>query len=108
MATDAEREHREAPRVPCRGEIDFWIGSIHFSAYYSDISAKGIYIETMNPATPGTRCKMRFSLPGQSKVIEVEGVVIWNSTPMGMGVKFLNLKPDDCAAIKTLTSKTPN
>lgn len=97
-------EIQQAPRVPCRGEIDFWIGSLRFSGYYSDISTTGIYIETMNPPEPGTRFKMRFTLPGYQRAIKVEGVVIWSRVPMGMGVQFVALTQDDYAAIKNFTA----
>lgn len=105
MDPKAGRDRRNTERIPHRGEVEYWIESVHFSGWFTDISAEGICIEAANPANPGTRCRMRFSLPGSPESIEVEGVVVWSNVPMGMGVKFLTLTPDACAAIGDLTAE---
>ena len=106
MTPDPTEERRQAQRLPYRREIDFWIDSVHFFGYYTDISTTGIYIETLNPAEPGARCRMCFTLPGYHGTIEAEGVVVWNNVSMGMGVEFLSLTRDAHWAIRELTAET--
>ena len=107
MTPDPKDERRKAQRLPYRGEIEFWIDSVQGSGYYTDISTIGIYIETLNPAEPGKRCTMRFTIPGYSETIEAEGIVMWNNVPMGMGVEFVSLTRDAHQAIRELTAEKP-
>lgn len=108
MDPKAGRDRRHTDRVPCRGEIEFWIGSAQFSGCFTDISTQGICIETPSPAEPGTHCKIRLTLPGHPESIVAEGVVVWRNVPMGMGVKFVSLAPEAQAAIKDLTAGAPS
>ena len=107
MTPDPTEERRQAQRLPYRGEIEFWIDSIQDAGYYTDISTIGIYIETLNPAEPGKRCRMRFTIPGYPETIEAEGIVVWNNVPMGMGVEFVSLTRDAHQAIRELTAEKP-
>jgi uncharacterized protein (TIGR02266 family) len=59
------------------------------------LGAGGLFIETENPLTPGSRLKMRFHLPGSSETHEIEGRVCWSKHPQdighhspGMGIEF--------------------
>ena len=106
MGSNVPGDRRRVSRVPYRSEIDFWIGSLHFSAYYTDISTKGIFIETIEPKEPGTRCKMRFTLPGHYRPIETEGIVTWTDPRVGMGVSFLTLTRDGYEAIEEFSLET--
>lgn len=100
MGSKAKKDRRRRSRVSHRREIDFWVGSVHSSGTYTDLSTEGIFLETTNPAEPGTRCTMRFTLPGHYRTIETEGVVTWTDAGVGMGVKFLTLTRDGYNAIE--------
>ncbi|MFQ5989072.1 MAG: PilZ domain-containing protein [Candidatus Methylomirabilales bacterium] len=106
MGSNAQGDRRRGSRVPHRREIDFWIGTLHFSAYYTDISTEGIFIETIDAAAPGTRCMMRFTLPGYYRPIETEGIVTWTDPQVGMGVSFLTLTRDGYEAIEEFSLET--
>jgi uncharacterized protein (TIGR02266 family) len=59
------------------------------------LGAGGLFIETESPLREGASLKMRFQLPGGSRLHEIEGRVAWRRRPAdpgqhaaGMGIEF--------------------
>jgi uncharacterized protein (TIGR02266 family) len=95
-------ERRTSPRVPKIIEIQYTTNSPPITARITDLSEKGIFVDTMNPLTEGTIVKFKFSLTGtpSEKPIEGEGRVVWNQQIVGMGIEFKHLNEEDRGRIK--------
>lgn len=92
-------DRRQSHRAVVDVEVDCRCADVFLFAYITDVSALGIFIHANNPHPPGTRLTLRFTPPGDSKPLVLQGDVMWinsfedhnnrNLTP-GMGVKFVD------------------
>ena len=103
------RERREHQRVLVSMEVDYRCDNTFLFAYITDLSAMGIFIQTINPHPPGTLLNLHFRPPGGGPQIDVEGRVIWVNPPRkhdsinpGMGIQFVDLTPAQRQQIKVL------
>ena len=93
-------DRRSEPRYYVDLEVDYGAEENYLFAYIKDISALGIFIQTLDPESPGTRLNLRFVTPSVADPFVVDGEVVWinafrpgditNINP-GMGIRFLNL-----------------
>ena len=67
----------------------------------SDISGTGVFIDAMTPIPVGAVLKLAFTLPN-GRSIEVDGRVAHSQPRIGMGVEFINLKPEDAQSISEI------
>jgi type IV pilus assembly protein PilZ len=93
----AGRERREHERVAVCLEVDYRSDDTFLFAYITDMSAMGIFVQTMTPKPPGTLLSLRFRTK-DGKRLDVHGRVIWINQPHGadsinpgMGVQFVDL-----------------
>ncbi len=100
-------ERREHPRAVVKIEIEFKHTIDFVSSYMLNISKGGLFIRTDEALPLDTIIFLRFTLPGDTKLIETAGKVVWCNAskekgyfPRGMGIKFLRLKSDDAEKIK--------
>jgi len=100
-------ERREHPRAVVQIEIEFKHTIDFVTSYMLNISKGGLFIKTDEALPLDTIVFLRFTLPGDTKLIETEGKVVWCNTkkekgyfPRGMGIKFLRLNPADAEKIK--------
>ena len=103
---DDPRNRRQHERIDTVLSVDYGSGDTFLFSYITNISVMGIFIQTLEPMTPGTRLRLRFSPPADNDdaepaTIELDGEVVWinpfrpggdNPNP-GMGVRFLSLTP---------------
>jgi type IV pilus assembly protein PilZ len=105
---------RQHQRIDTVLSVDYASGDTFLFSYITNISVMGIFIQTLEPHTPGTRLHLRFTPPAETAdaqaTIELEGEVVWinpfrpggdNPNP-GMGVRFLSLTPDQREQIVAL------
>ena len=104
----AGRERREHERVAVQLEVDYRSDDTFLFAYITDMSAMGIFVQTMTPKPPGTLLKLRFRT-SDGKPLEVDGRVIWINEPHGadsinpgMGVQFVDLSAAERDRIMSL------
>jgi KaiC/GvpD/RAD55 family RecA-like ATPase len=95
-----EHEKRGAPRVPYISDVVFMVGGKRLTARTSDISATGIFIHSKLWCDPRTMMTLSFSVC--STQIETAGQVRYSIPLVGMGVRFVDLKPEHRAAIEKL------
>ena len=91
-------DKRDIRRIKKRITIRFGIDEAVSVAFTEDISMTGMFIKTPNVASPNSRVKIEFDLPGGSRV-ELDACVMWaKKVPAnlfhlvkksGMGVRFL-------------------
>mgnify|MGYP002641960609 FL=1 len=105
------RERRREIRVLLNIEVDYSSGDTFLFAYITDMSTKGIFIHTNTPEAVGTMLNLEFTIPGESKPLTVEGVVMWVNTYQpgdfdnlnpGMGVRFAEVQQSDQVKISSL------
>lgn len=72
-----------------------------------NVSEGGMFLITQDPFERDTQFDISFSLPDDPSPIQATGTVIWRRTdrespdrPPGMGVQFMQIKPEDKNRIK--------
>jgi uncharacterized protein (TIGR02266 family) len=98
-------EKRAHPRVPLVAKVDVGGEGHSFLAVAQDISAGGMRIATANPLPVGASLEISFILPGSGRTFRVRAVVRHVVEGSAMGVQFLDLSPDDKAALREFTKK---
>ena len=97
-------DKRRQRRIP----VEIWIevegdGGLYFQRA-SNLSVGGAYFDHTFPLPMGTRVELRFSLPGDDHQIECAAEIV-NAKDLGMGVRFVDLKPEDLQRIEGLIER---
>ena len=103
-------EHRRSDRrYDRRVPIDFAHEGSSFSAHTRNISLGGVFIETDHTLPFGAKLSLRFKVPTQTEMIEVEGQVRWlemdEGRLRGLGVRFEGLRARDVWALNKFFEK---
>jgi len=75
-------------------------------AFARDISVGGMFIETSDPMPVGSRLTLRFNLEENEPIVEVTAEVSYQVGRMGVGVQFLEVKPEDLQRIDAYVANT--
>lgn len=94
-----DEEQRQAWRSPLRLELSFEGAGMRAETRISDISITGVYIETVSAIPVASNLKLAFTLPN-GYVVNTEGIVVHSQPQTGVGVKFVNLDPNDARLIR--------
>lgn len=103
VATERRQGERRSQdrRIAARAPLDLWVEEERGNELYfrrtGNVSKGGVFFEQTIPHALGTRVKLRFTLPGDSEVIEALGEIV--NTPnvkdgLGMGLKFVVISPE--------------
>ena len=97
-------EHRRSDRrYERRVAIDFTHEGTSFSSHTRNISLGGVFIETDQTLPFGARVALKFRVPTQAEVVEVDGQVRWlemeEGRLRGIGVRFEGLRARDVWAL---------
>ena len=95
-----EHEKRRAPRASYISEVVCEGANTRLIARTSDLSESGVFIHSTLCCEAGSILKLKFSVT--STQIETIGEVCYSIPHIGMGVRFLDLKPQYRAAIVRL------
>ena len=90
---------RSSPRVVLGIPIAYRYGNTIAAALALNLSRGGIAIRTTSPLEVGASARIRFRLPGSKKDIDVDTVVRWSETKIGMGLQFERVDESDKRAI---------
>jgi len=92
-----ERIH---PRAEVNLEVRYQSARDFVRAYARKISGGGLFIQTAKPLGLNQELHLRFTLPGVAQPFELRGLVVSTNPfasraafPTGMGIKFLELDP---------------
>jgi flavin-dependent dehydrogenase len=95
------RTRRADSRVPTCIPVDYKFTDKSDKGHILNISETGIFVCSTKSLQPGDTPKIKFSLPGGNKIIDVEGEVIWadklkkgESILNCMGIYFGNISPE--------------
>ncbi len=80
-------------RKSCLLSTDYKIEGRNFEGFMLDISPAGAFIETSEPFNAGLPISLSFTLPISPKQLNINGKILWKGM-LGIGVKFLDLTPD--------------
>ena len=86
------RDKRCSLRKSCDIRINYATNNRVYTNRISNISRRGLFIDTREPFAEGDDIITTFRLDGFDKPLKIKGTVV-NSTPKGVGVKFNNLSP---------------
>ena len=101
---------RQAERHDLEIAVDLDSDTNFYTGLTQNISTGGLFIATHQIKRVGDHVRLKFTLPGNPRPIEVETEVRWireNSSlhrtdgASGMGVRFIGMAPDDATAIQT-------
>jgi uncharacterized protein (TIGR02266 family) len=100
---------REHARQELEVAVDFQSEHNFYTGLTQNISEGGLFVATNELRPIGSRVRVRFSLPGTPRPVEVDTEVRWRKEvtalhriegAQGIGLRFLNLTPEAMAAIK--------
>ncbi len=103
-------DRREQARAP----LDLWVEEEKGDELYfrrtGNVSMGGLYFEQTIPHALGTQVRIRFTLPGDPRVIEAVGEVV--NTPkskdgLGMGVAFVEMSDADKERLQKFVDENP-
>jgi len=105
-----KRRSLRAPIIVTRVKVD-QDGKVFFG-YAKNLSKAGIFIQTINPKSVGEKFNVEFILPGEDEMISCTVEVIWKRDypqsqkhEPGMGLKFLDLSPEQAEIIDAWVDK---
>jgi len=103
---NSAKDRRDAKRITyiCEVECD-GSGVSRLATRINDLSMTGAFIDTMTNFSPGTVLELRFHV--KDVRIETTAEVRYCMPGMGMGVRFLDLKPEHAAALESLIEGRP-
>jgi hypothetical protein len=97
------REKRRSKRISYICEIECeGDGASRLNSRINDLSESGVFIDSMTCFAVGSVLTMKFRVG--DIVIETMGEVRYSMPHVGMGVRFLDLKPEHRAAIEALVT----
>jgi len=92
---------RDNDRASIPMEISYKESGSFIKSYIINVSGGGLFIKTATPLHLDSKVTLSLTLPDDSEVMLIEGVVVWtnprggkNSFPRGMGIKFVNMKKE--------------
>ena len=99
-------DRRAAKRISYICEVECeGAGLNRLATRINDLSMSGAFIDSMTCYAPGTHLRLRFLV--QDVLIEAAAEVRYTMPQMGMGVRFLDLKPWHLAALESLVDGKP-
>jgi len=99
------RDRRQQPRAPLATQIE--CDRCMSMAFSRDVSLGGMFIETTDPPPEGSLLTVRFNLDQKDRVVTASAQVVYNIEKMGMGVLFMEIKPQDRDAIRAYVESAP-
>jgi hypothetical protein len=99
------KDRRDAKRVGYLCEVECEGDGVRLASRINDLSVTGAFIDSMTSYAPGTILRLRFRI--KNIPIEAECEVRYGMQQMGMGVRFINLKPEYQAVIEHLIDGKP-
>jgi uncharacterized protein (TIGR02266 family) len=96
-------EHRRADRrYDRRIDVDVVAEAATLATYTRNLSLGGVFVISERALPFGAKVKLRFAVPTQAEIIEVEGEVRWvepDGDKHGMGIQFGGLRARDVWAL---------
>jgi c-di-GMP-binding flagellar brake protein YcgR len=98
-------DRRLRPRAPLATQIE--CDKCMSLAFSRNLSLGGMFIETPDPLPEGSLLTVRFNLDQKDRVVTATAQVTYNIEKMGMGVLFMEIRPQDRDAIREYVESAP-
>jgi len=98
-------DRRLRPRAPLATQIE--CDKCMSLAFSRNLSLGGMFIETPDPLPEGAILTVRFNLNQMDRVVTATAQVSYDIEKMGMGVLFMEIRPQDCDAIREYVESVP-
>jgi hypothetical protein len=99
-------DRRESKRITYICEVECeTAGANRLTTRINDVSMTGLFIDSMSPFSVGTVVKLKFRV--LDHLIETLGEVRYSMPQVGMGVRFVDLKPEHLALLESLIEGKP-
>lgn len=100
------KERRTAKRIShiCEVECE-GAGVSRLNTRINDLSVTGVFIDSMTCFSVGSILKLKFRV--RDVLIETQGEVRYSMPQVGMGVRFINLRPEHQAVLESLIEGKP-
>jgi c-di-GMP-binding flagellar brake protein YcgR len=98
-------DRRLQPRAPLATQIE--CDKCMSLAFSRNLSMGGMFIEATDPLPEGSLLTVRFNLDQKDCVVTASAQVTYNIERMGMGVLFMEIKPQDREAIREYVESVP-
>ena len=102
MQSEKGSERRKYKRVTIIQEMFFGDRGVR---KMDDISEQGMFIATPDVFMKGSILDLKFRLFNQDQPVSVKAEVRYVQEGVGMGVRFMNLKPEDRERIKKFVER---
>jgi len=102
MQSEKGSERRKYKRVTIIQEMFFGDRGVR---KMDDISEQGMFIATPDVFMKGSILDLKFRLFNQDQPVSVKAEVRYVQEGVGMGVRFMNLKPEDRERIKAFVER---
>ena len=106
------QEKRGRPRATTKIEITFKEVGGFVKAYMLNVSNGGLFVKAEDPLPLDSPVLLKLTLPGESEEMQIGGCVVWNnpkdrknSFPKGMGIQFVEIKPEHAKKIEGFVKK---
>lgn len=99
-------DRRSSPRYPIEIPIEVTVGSEMLIHLTSNLSGRGAFFQRAIPYAVGTQASLRVLLPGE-RAIRCQGEIvnIPDKKGFGMGMRFLDLAPEDEQRIEQFAAR---
>jgi c-di-GMP-binding flagellar brake protein YcgR len=98
-------DRRLRPRAPLATQIE--CDKCMSLAFSRNLSLGGMFIETTAPLPEESIFTVRFNLDQKDRVVTATAQVTYNIEKMGMGVNFMEIRPQDRDAIREYVESVP-
>jgi uncharacterized protein (TIGR02266 family) len=101
-----QSDRRSASRIPHLVEIRYSSDSPVLTARVTDLSEKGLFVDSRSPLPEGSPVTFSFTLNNsRDNPITGDGKVVWRQEAVGMGIEFTGLSDEDRAKIRQFIGK---
>lgn len=94
-------------RVPVSVPVDFMLGELTRTGFLLNISETGAFLHTKTELLTGSLLRLKFSLPGSSRVMEMKTIVKWSTAEVakktlfgGYGLMFTSIGVEDLEELR--------
>lgn len=94
-------------RVPVSLAVDFILGDMTRTGFLLNISETGTFLHTKSELLTGAILRLKFSLPGSEKLLDLKALVKWSTADVakktlfgGYGLMFTSISTEDMEVIR--------
>jgi hypothetical protein len=101
---DPDKRANKRVSYPCEVECSgVGVGMSPLNPRISDLSVTGAFVDSVVTLPAGTTMRLKFSLP--SLVVNCVGEVVHDMPQFGMGVRFVDLTPEQKLALEEVVAR---